>query len=143
MAYIFPFLVSLLLLSSISNSAANVDLPHMGDTSGSVISPQEEKKLGEAFMRELRRSVSIVEDPEIEEYIQSLGYKIVAQAQHPLEFNFFVVESPVINAFAAPGGYIGLHSRLILETQTESELASVVAHEVAGSFRSCVSDRRP
>jgi len=110
---------------------AEVELPKMGDTSGSIISPEEERKLGEAFMRELRRAVDINEDPESVEYIQSLGYRVAAQAQSPINFNFFIVDSPVINAFAAPGGYIGIHSGLILETKTESELASVLAHETA------------
>ncbi len=114
-----------------ANILADIQLPDMGDTSGNIISPEEERQLGEAFMRELRRAVAINEDPESVEYIQSLGYRIAAQTQSPMNFTFFIVDSPVINAFAAPGGYIGIHSGLILETQTESELASVLAHETA------------
>ena len=128
------YLVSLLFtISLVYNSVlfAEIKLPQMGDSSGQVISPVEEKALGDAFMRELRRSATIVDDPETMEYIQALGYQIVAQAQYPMAFNFFILDTPSINAFAAPGGYIGLNSGLILETQTESELASVLAHEVA------------
>ncbi len=114
-----------------ANALTGIQLPEMGDTSGHVISPEEERQLGEAFMRELRRAVTINEDPESVEYIQSLGYRIAAQTQSSTNFTFFIVDSPVINAFAAPGGYVGIHSGLILETQTESELASVLAHEAA------------
>lgn len=128
---IIPSTLLLTLLAHSGLTLAQIDLPQMGDSSGSIISPHEEKKLGEAFMRELRRSVSLIDDPESVEYIQALGYKIAAQAQYPGEFTFFIVDEPSINAFAAPGGYIGIHSGLILETQNESELASVVAHETA------------
>jgi predicted Zn-dependent protease len=96
------------------------------------MSPQEEHSLGEEFMRSVRRSVKIIDDPQVEEYIQSLGYRLVAGADpQPFRFTFFVVQDPEINAFAGPGGYIGVNSGLILIAQSESELASVLAHETA------------
>lgn len=114
------------------NSAAAVELPDIGDASRSVVSPDEEKRLGEAFMRNIRSSVHLVDDPEISEYIQSLGYRLVANIDtHEFDFHFFVVDDPVINAFAGPGGYIGVDSGLILTTDSESELAAVLAHEVS------------
>jgi predicted Zn-dependent protease len=113
-------------------SAGPVELPQMGDTSGALISPEEEKRLGEAFMREVRRSLHVIDDPELTSYIQSLGNRLVSQADSYLpDFTFFIVDDPAINAFAAPGGYIGIHSALILATDNESELASVMAHEIA------------
>ena len=113
-------------------SNAQVRLPDFGDASEQVISPAEERALGEAFMREIRARLTIVDDPQVEQYIQSLGHRLVAVSdRQSLGFTFFVVEDGSVNAFAAPGGFIGVHSGLILATRTESELASVLAHEVA------------
>jgi len=109
-----------------------IDLPDMGDSSGTIISPTEEKELGEAFFRSLHSQVSINQDSEIQEYIQTIGQKLVANSDNPnLPFHFFVVMENDINAFAGPGGYIGVNSGLIVMTEAESELASVMAHEIA------------
>ena len=106
--------------------------PDFGDASEQVLSPAEERALGEAFMREVRSRLTIVEDPQVEEYVQSLGYRLVAASdRRHLGFTFFVVEDESVNAFAAPDGFVGVNSGLILATRTESELASVLAHEVA------------
>ena len=113
-------------------SNAQVRLPDFGDASEQVISPAEERALGEAFMREIRARLTIVDDPQVERYVQSLGYRLVAASdRQSLGFTFFVVEDGAVNAFAAPGGFIGINSGLILATRTESELASVLAHEIA------------
>lgn len=107
-------------------------LPDFGDPSGALISPIEEQHLGEEFMRSVRRAVKIIDDPEVEEYIQSLGYRLVAGSDpQPFHFTYFVIQDPNINAFAGPGGYIGVNSGLIMTAQSESELASVLAHETA------------
>lgn len=107
-------------------------LPDFGDPSGALISPAEEKSLGEEFMRSVRSEVTLIDDPEVEEYIQNLGYRLVAGADpQPFGFDYFVVRDPNVNAFAGPGGYIGVNSGLILIAQNESELASVLAHETA------------
>ena len=108
------------------------DLPDIGDTSGTILSPEQERQIGEAAMRDLRRSLAIVDDPLINEYIQSLGYRLVANSDsQQRQFTFFVVNDPTVNAFAAPGGFIGINTGLILITESESELASVLAHEIA------------
>jgi beta-barrel assembly-enhancing protease len=112
--------------------AGDIELPEIGDRSGVGISPEEERNIGQAFMRSLRSTVTLIEDPEITTYIQSLGYRLVANSDNPgQEFTFFVVQDPSINAFAAPGGYIGVHSGLIENSRSESELAAVLAHEIA------------
>lgn len=112
--------------------AAAYELPDIGDPSGSVITPQDERQLGTELMRTLRRQLMILEDPWLEEYIQSLGYRLVAHSDdQAYPFTFFIVRDGAINAFAAPGGYIGLNSGLVLTTESESELAAVVAHEIA------------
>lgn len=109
-----------------------MSLPDIGDPSGSLMSPIEEEQLGAEFMRSVRRSAQVIDDPEVEEYIQSLGYRLVAGADpQPFNFTYFVIQDPNINAFAGPGGYIGVNSGLILMAQSESELASVLAHETA------------
>ncbi len=112
--------------------APNDDLPSIGDSSGSVISPEQEKKLGEMIMRNARQQVHIINDPEINAYLNSLGYRLASHSDDPEQsFDFFVVEDPSINAFALPGGFIGVHSGLILTAESESELAAVLAHEMA------------
>ena len=109
-----------------------IQLPDMGDSSGTLISPVEEKELGDAFFRSLHAKIKINQDAEIQHYIQSIGQQLVANSDEPSNpFYFFIVLDKQINAFAGPGGYIGINSGLFLLTQAESELASVMAHEVA------------
>lgn len=109
-----------------------IELPDMGDSSGTLITPAEEKELGEAFFRSLHSQISINQDAEIQQYIQTIGEKLVANSDLPgSPFHFFVVMENNINAFAGPGGYIGVNSGLILITEAESELASVMGHEIA------------
>jgi predicted Zn-dependent protease len=108
------------------------NLPSIGDSAGAVISPGQEQQLGAAFMRQLRSSGIILEDLEITSYLASLGQRLTVNSEDPARrFTFFVVNEPSINAFAGPGGYIGIHTGLILASESESELAGVLAHEIA------------
>ncbi len=110
----------------------SISLPDMGSTAASALSPTEERKLGEAFMRNIRQNIKLVDDPLVEDYIASLGNLLVGFAgYHPFDFSFFIVDDARINAFAGPGGYIGVNTGLILNTESESELASVLSHELA------------
>ena len=119
-------------LQSVYAEVSALDLPDFGDSAGSVISPQMEKRIGEAFMRHVRKSATIVDDPQVQSYIRSLGYKLVSNSDDSGEdFTFFVVRDPMINAFAAPGGIVGVNSGVFINAQNESELAAVVAHEIA------------
>ncbi len=106
------------------------ELPDFGDSSGAIISPEQEKQLGEGFMRQMRRYAPLVQDEEIEDYIQNLGDSLGDLAGYDGEFTFFMVNARGINAFAVPGGFIGVHTTLILESKSESEVASVLAHEI-------------
>ena len=109
-----------------------IQLPEMGDSAGALISPAQEKELGAAFFRNLHSQTDINKDLEIQQYIQTIGRQLAAHSDTPsTPFHFFVVMDPNINAFAGPGGYIGVNSGLILLTEAESELASVMAHEIA------------
>jgi predicted Zn-dependent protease len=83
-------------------------------------------------MQSVKKSSKVLDDPLIEEYIQNLGDRLLNHSDASgQDYTFFVLEDPSINAFAGPGGYIGIYSGLILASQSESELASVVAHEIA------------
>lgn len=117
------------------NLAVHADinsLPDLGDQSAAVISPFQERKLGEDFMRKARRHLDISDDPELKSYIQNLGQRLVAHSDTPdSDFRFFVINDSNINAFAVPGGFIGVNTGLILATRSEAELASVLAHEIA------------
>jgi len=107
-------------------------LPDLGSGSIRILAGTQEEHIGRSILNELRRANLVLEDPEINEYIQDLGSRLVAVADNgPVEFTFFVIRDDSINAFALPGGYVGVHSGLIARTRTESELASVLAHEVA------------
>ena len=106
------------------------DLPDFGDSAGALISPAQEKKLGESFMRQVRRYAPVVDDEEVEDYIQQLGQSLAEHADYDGDFTFFVIDSRVINAFAVPGGFVGFHTGLILNSKSESEVASVMAHEI-------------
>ena len=103
-------------------------LPDLGSVD-SVLSPQMEKRLGEAIMREIRtQDPQYVDDPEISDYLNQLGARLTGSRQ---DFEFFAIRENTINAFALPGGYVGVHTGLITTAETESELASVLAHEVS------------
>lgn len=113
-------------------SIAQSNLPELGDSSGAVVSSQQEKKLGQEAMRELRASGAYLQDPEVNAYLNELGQRILtANPSIREKFEFFAVGDPAVNAFAMPGGYIGVNLGLVLMTQSESELASVLAHEIA------------
>lgn len=128
------FLLCLLavLASATPRAWAQVSLPDLGDASSSVLSPQMERKLGESVMRDIRfNEPNFVDDPEINEYLNALGYKLLAAlAGARQDFEFFALREPSINAFALPGGFVGIHTGLLTAADTESEVASVLAHEI-------------
>ncbi len=126
-------LTALLLSSTVSPAADNKQqLPEIGTAASATISLAEESRMGEYFMRSIRRSLPLIDDPEINSYINTIGQRLARQSdQHGRQYTFFVVDDPTINAFAGPAGYIGIHSGLILTAEGEGELAAVLAHEIA------------
>jgi predicted Zn-dependent protease len=108
-------------------------LPDLGDAGQALLSPQMERRIGEAIMRDIRlRDPAYADDPELTEYLSALGNRLVANSQDVRQdFEFFLIRDNTLNAFAMPGGYIGVHTGLIVAAQSESELAAVLAHEIA------------
>ncbi|OUR83140.1 peptidase M48 [Cycloclasticus sp. 46_120_T64] len=116
--------------ASLANN--RIKLPDIGNSSNIIISAAVEKKLGKAFLRSIRRSVPLNYDQEINDYVKQLGDRLAKSSeQADRKFTFFVVQDNRINAFAGPDAHIGINSGLILATESESELASVFAHEIA------------
>ena len=115
-----------------STASAQIVLPELGDSSQTMMTPVQERKLGEQIVRQIRGGGGYLEDPEVNDYLNELGSRLVAASKDAKQdFTFFGVNDPQINAFALPGGYIGVHTGLILLAQSESELASVLAHEIS------------
>lgn len=115
-----------------AQSGPSQTLPDLGDSSQAVISPAQERKLGESTMRQVYASGAYLDDPEVTAYLNDLGHRLVlSSAASRQDFEFFAINDPGVNAFALPGGFIGVHTGLILLTQNESELASVLAHEIS------------
>lgn len=107
-------------------------LPELGDAAQGSFSALEERRLGEEIMREVRADRTYYDDAEATDYLNALGNRLVSRgAKSRQAFEFFLMQDRQINAFALPGGYIGVNSGLILAAQSESEVASVIAHEVA------------
>jgi len=118
-----------------AGQAQQSELPTLGDASREDMSPIMEKRLGDEIMQSLRFERDYLDDPPIIEYLNNFGTKLVdarpgARGDANLEYYFFAIRDKNLNAFALPGGYIGVHSALLLAAQTESELASVLSHEV-------------
>lgn len=107
------------------------ELPELGDNSATVLSPQQEQAIAEQILRDVAISDDVLQDIEVKDYLQALGARLVENGPEKRQkFNFFVVQDNTINAFAMPGGLIGVHTGLILAANSESELASVLGHEI-------------
>lgn len=119
-------------LCIVAEGARADGLPDLGDASQSALSSQQERRLGENIMLEVRNDKSYLSDPELTDYLNDLGYRLVSNSPDSRQaFEFFVIRDGSVNAFALPGGFIGVHTGLITAAQSESELASVLSHEVA------------
>ncbi len=134
-----PLIISFALATTISSHvfAANTEtnrnkLPEIGSAGVSVLSIEKERQIGGEMMRQIRASQPVLNDPVLTEYINDLGNRMVRNAKDVnYSFEFFVIRNEELNAFAFFGGHIAIHSGLITTANTESELASVVAHEIS------------
>jgi predicted Zn-dependent protease len=129
-----PRLLTALITAGLACAAGaqqDVRLPDLGSSANALISPQEAQDYGASMLRQMRALDMVVDDPLLDDYINDLGYRLVASSDKPKEhFAFFIVKDQEINAFAAPGGYIAVNAGLMTITRDESELAGVVAHEI-------------
>ncbi len=109
----------------------DIRLPDLGSSANALVSPQELQDYGQMMLEQMRALDMVVDDPLADDYINNLGFRLVANSAKPKDhFAFFIAKDPVINAFSAPGGYIGINSGLIIITRNEDELAAVMAHEI-------------
>ena len=125
------FLVGILALAA--GPALAQSLPDLGGGGDGGLSPQMERRIGESIMREIRfREPNYLDDPEVADYLGSLGGRLAqSSAGARLDFEFFAIRDHTVNAFALPGGFVGVHTGLLLAAESESEVASVLAHEIA------------
>jgi predicted Zn-dependent protease len=125
-------LVSLPTVEPGTARAGPLDLPEIGSTADGVMTSGAERRLGKAFMRKVREALPVSDDPLLTDYVESLGKELVAADRSAGgQFSFFLIDQPVVNAFAGPGGFIGVYAGLILASESEDELAAVMAHEIA------------
>ncbi len=123
---------TLLLALPAAAQQQDVRLPDLGSSADALISPQEAQQYGREMLGELRAAGLVLDDPLVDEYLQSLGYRLASHSADPGQhYTFVALGIPEINAFASPGGYIYVFSGLITITDSQDELAAVLAHELA------------
>ena len=128
---VFLFGLACSVLAGTSVRAVDTQLPSMGSSASTIASPEEQRQYGFYVLHELRNQGRVLDDALLTDYINTLGYRLVAYSPQPQQpFTFFVVRDPSINAFALPGGFVGINAGLITTTTNESELAAVLAHEI-------------
>lgn len=107
------------------------NLPDLGESAQGSFSPQQERALGNSIMSEVRAYKDYYEDPEVVDYLNNIGGRLVSNStDRGRAFEFFLMRDNTLNAFALPGAFVGVHTGLILAAENESELASVLAHEI-------------
>ena len=124
--------LGLTLLIFLSYSNSDDDLPVIGDSSSSVISIASEYNLGRLYMAQLRRSIPEYKDPVTQDYAEHLVYRLSEFSElKDRRLEIALIDDKSVNAFAAPGGIIGINAGLIFHASTEGQLASVLSHEIA------------
>ncbi len=108
------------------------ELPELGEASRTTLSEAQEDRIGREIMRQIRESADYLDDAVVADYLENLGDRLAGASPSPgRHFQFFPVRDASINAFALPGGYVGVHTGLVSAARNESELAGVLAHEIA------------
>ncbi|WP_092288555.1 M48 family metalloprotease [Halopseudomonas sabulinigri] len=108
------------------------NLPTLGDTSSSIMSREQEYQMGRTWLTMLRGAIRTLEDPQLKSFVENRVYALAETSQlTDRRLAFVMIDSPELNAFAAPGGVVGVNAGLFLHAQTEAEFASVMAHELA------------
>lgn len=112
--------------------AADLQLPELGDTSAGLISPAQEYELGQKWLRIYRSQVPTTSDPFIQVFVENLVRKLASYSElDDRRLDILIIENPTLNAFAVPGGVIGINTGLMQYADTEEQMSSVIAHELA------------
>jgi len=128
----YPLLLLLLVSQSIITQEKDLNLPDLGDRVSGVISLEQEKILGQGFLEQVYAQAPLIDDPIIQEYTELLIYKLSETSQvKDRQFTIVLIDEKSLNAFAAPGGVIGVNGGLFLNAGNEAQLASVLGHELA------------
>ncbi len=134
---ITPCLTALLVIATGNIQARDAidSLPNLGSSSVQYLSHKQAEQLGQAFIRQARSQLKFIDDPILLEYLNRVGNRLVRFSDNPengpTRYSFYLIDNPKINAFAVPGGHIAIHTGLILNAESEAELAAVLAHEIA------------
>ena len=121
-----------LLVSEPLKAQTNFTLPDLGTSALQALPLEKEQAIGEVMMMQIRGSSPVINDPVLDEYLTTIGRKLVANANDVrFPFSFFWINNSEINAFAFYGGHVGVHTGLIAQADNESQFASVLGHEIA------------
>lgn len=119
-------------LTPLAGTVSSSDLPTIGDATSATISIEEEHRLGQAWIRVLRAQTPQLNDPLVYSYVENLIYQLATFSNLPdRRLTLAVLDNPTLNAFAVPGGIVGVHSGLFQYAETEGQFASVLAHELS------------
>ena len=130
MSFLRPTLLALACVLAFPSQAD--DLPSLGDASSAIVSPQQEHQLGRAWLSLLRGQVKQLNDPQLKDYVETSVYRLSETSQlNDRRLEFILIDSKELNAFAAPGGIVGVNGGLFFNAQTEGEYIGVLAHELA------------
>jgi predicted Zn-dependent protease len=126
------FGAAMLIASQTSHGQSALKLPDLGTSALQALPIEKEQAIGDVMMMQIRSQSPIIQDPVLDEYLTSLGNKLVANANDVrFPFSFFWINNQALNAFAFYGGHVGVHTGLLAEADNESQLASVLGHEIA------------
>jgi len=121
-----------LIYPSVLTGAQNQDLPILGDATSGIISLEQERKLGQDFLRALRAQAPTISDPLLKDYLEYLIYRLAEHSQlQDRRLDLVILDSRQLNAFAVPGGVVGVNLGLFLYAETQSEFSAILAHELA------------
>lgn len=130
MPFLRPTLLTLACLLALPSHAG--DLPSLGDASSAIVSPQQEHQLGRAWLSLLRGQVKQLNDPLLKDFVETSVYRLSETSQlNDRRLEFILIDSKELNAFAAPGGIVGVNGGLFFNAETEGEYIGVLAHELA------------
>lgn len=130
--FILLMVISLRTLALDAQEALHDTIPSLGNSSSALVSIEQEKTLGKAWLRALRQQTRTYDNPVVENYLKNLVYSLAPNSQvADRDFRFVIIDSPALNAFAVPGSILGINAGLFLHSASEQEFASVLAHELA------------